>query len=228
MVRCYLAGYTFARIADTVGLSRARVRQIVKASGVPMPQDYKCAVKDCDTAPRSPNSYCWRHKEGFEHFGDWSGTRRVVNSQHGTMVRYKRDGCRCERCRRRNADRSLEYLHRMHPEMGNHKPHKGSGGMQGRPTPARARLLADRNATIMRMYGAGQTLANIGATLGLTRERVRQIVKNADVPMPRDYTCAVRDCDTAPRSPNAYCSLHQRRFERFGDPLWIKVASCLP
>jgi hypothetical protein len=71
----------------------------------------------------------------------------------------------------------------------------------------------------MRCYSAGDTLAKIGTTVGLTKERIRQIVKRSGVPMPHDYKCAVKDCYTAPRAPNRYCSRHQRRFEHVGNPL---------
>ena len=208
ILRRYAAGDTFARIARTVGLTPSRVLQIVERAGVPMPHQFKCAVADCETVPRSANRYCSRHRVRFERCGDPLGKRPPVNDEHGTMVRYIRGRCRCARCRRVNADRSSEYLHRVHPEMGYRSPHTDSGGMRGNHS---ASYYDERTATIMRSYVDGATLAEIGTTVGLTRERIRQIVKSAGAPMPRDGKCGVPDCRTAPRPPNRYCSRHQGR-----------------
>ena len=213
IVRRYRAGDTLAQIASTARLSQARVLKIIKDFDPPKPQWQKCAVEECATLTRSSNRYCSRHQVRFERFGDPLWKRPLVDSEHGTMVRYKRDRCRCELCRRRNAHRSTEYLHRVHPEMGHHKPRIDSGGMRGPHNPSYFR---ERTATILRSYAAGDTLAKIGTTVSLSRERVRQIVKNSGVPMPREYKCAVKDCHIAPRAPHAYCSLHRRRFERLG------------
>ena len=79
--------------------------------------------------------------------------------------------------------------------------------------------VAERNSEILRRYEAGESLARIGSTLELTRERVRQIVKDAGGIMPLTYICAVKDCARAPRAPHRYCFVHQHRFERYGDPL---------
>lgn len=176
-------------------------------------------VNDCNTTPRSPKRYCSRHQRRCDRFGDPLGTAPPVTvGPHGTLARYKRGGCRCERCRRSNADRVMEYLHRVHPEMGYHKSPQDGRGRRGRPTADNARWFAERTATIMHRYASGDTLAQIGVQVGLTRERIRQIVKSAGVPMPRDYKCAFKDCDTAPRSPNRHCFQHQRLVARFGDP----------
>jgi len=72
-----------------------------------------------------------------------------------------------------------------------------------------------RNAEMVRRYEAGETLESIGASLGLTRERVRQIVRLSGAEMPRETTCAVGGCYTAPRRPRIYCYAHQLRFELF-------------
>lgn len=66
------------------------------------------------------------------------------------------------------------------------------------------------------------TLASIGASLGYTREWVRQTVKRSGAVMPREYKCAVANCDASPRPPRSYCHAHQVRFEPYGDPLGSK------
>ena len=48
-----------------------------------------------------------------------------------------------------------------------------------RPTRAQSQSVEERNAEIVRRYEIGETLASIGLSRGLTRERVRQIVKLA-------------------------------------------------
>jgi hypothetical protein len=58
---------------------------------------------------------------------------------------------------------------------------------------------------VTQRYAAGETL-----------------VKASGCPMPWEYTCAVTACNTSPRTPNRYCQFHQRRFQRFGDPLGTK------
>jgi hypothetical protein len=113
----YGAGETLAAIAARVDLTRERVRQIVKASGVPMPREYECAVKACKTSPRTPNAYCHAHQDRFERYGDPLGGKQRLMDQHGTLAGYKGGRCRCELCRQSNAERVLEYKHRMHPEM---------------------------------------------------------------------------------------------------------------
>ena len=136
IMRCYKAGDTPAEMAKRVRLSRASVLKIIRDFDPPKPQPHKCAVEDCPTVTRSSNNYCSRHQARFERFGDPVWKRPPVNDEHGTMVRYKRDRCRCELCRRRNTDRATEYLHRVHPEMGYNKPHKDSGGMRGAQSPS--------------------------------------------------------------------------------------------
>ena len=82
--------------------------------------------------------------------------------------------------------------------------------------------IEQRNAEMVRRYQAGENLASIGASLGFTRERVRQIVKQSGAHMPSEYTCAVKECETSPRAPRQYCYAHQLRFELYGDPLGSK------
>jgi hypothetical protein len=74
-------------------------------------------------------------------------------------------------------------------------------GVRERPTTGGANRITERNAAILRSYEAGETLAAIGASHGLSRELIRQIVKGSGAIMPRERNCAVEDCHTAPRSP---------------------------
>lgn len=121
IVRRYTAGEELASIGVDLDLTRERIRQIVRASGARMPWEYKCAVKACDTSPRTPNRYCYAHQLRFERFGDPLGAKLLLMNQHGTLASYKRGRCSCELCRKRNADRVREYQHRMHPEMRRYK-----------------------------------------------------------------------------------------------------------
>jgi hypothetical protein len=114
MVRRYTAGESMARIGASLGLTRERVRQIVKGSGAVMPWDYICAVADCAKAPRSAYQYCFAHQHRFERYGDPLGVRPLLREQHGTVPCYADGGCRCALCRRAEADRRLEYEHRVH------------------------------------------------------------------------------------------------------------------
>jgi hypothetical protein len=95
-------------------------------------------------------------------------------------------------------------------------------GKQGRPFAAELPGIERRNAEMVRRYKAGENFASIGASLGFTRERVRQVVKQSGAYMPWEYECAVEGCSTSPRAPRRYCSSHQRRLELHGDPLGSK------
>jgi hypothetical protein len=117
MLRRYEAGETLASIGVGLGFTRERVRQIVRQSGAPMPREYKCAVKACNTSPRSPHRYCQSHQRRLERYGDPLGTKPLLMDQHGTLACYKRGRCSCDLCRKANADRAREYEHRVHPEM---------------------------------------------------------------------------------------------------------------
>jgi hypothetical protein len=97
VLRRYEAGDTLAGIGAVIGLSRDRIRQIVRASGVAMPWDYKCAVTGCETSPRTPNQYCQSHQRRFERYGDPLGTKPRLMDQHGTLASYKGGRCRCDR-----------------------------------------------------------------------------------------------------------------------------------
>jgi hypothetical protein len=125
VLRRYQAGETLASVGADVGLTRERIRQIVKASGAPMPWDYRGAVKACNTSPRTPNSYCQVHQRRFERFGDPLGSKPLLTNQHGTLACSKRGRGRCDLCRRRSADARREYMHRIHPEMRRYKPRDG-------------------------------------------------------------------------------------------------------
>ncbi len=96
-------------------------------------------------------------------------------------------------------------------------------GRQGRPFAADLPGIERRNAEMVRRYKAGENVASIGASLGLTRERVRQVVKQSGAYMPWEYKCAIDGCFTSPRTPMRYCHSHQRRFERYGDPLGVRL-----
>ena len=95
-------------------------------------------------------------------------------------------------------------------------------GRRGRVPATALRDMERRNAEMVRRHKAGETLASIGLAMGFTRERVRQIVRQSGAPMPWDYKCAVKACNISPRTPHRYCQYHQRRFERYGDPLGTK------
>lgn len=75
-------------------------------------------------------------------------------------------------------------------------------------------------------YKAGERLASIGASLGFTLERVRQVVKQSGAHMPWEDKCAVDGCFTSPRTPMRYCRSHQRRLERCRDRLANAVCRC--
>jgi hypothetical protein len=125
IVRRYEAGETLAAIGVSLGLTRDRIRQIVKASGAVMPRDYKCAVRDCSTAPPWPHVYCQHHLSRFEKYGDPLGNRPVdplLGKRHGTLNCYHYWGCRCALCRGANADRVREHRHLLRPEMRRYKP----------------------------------------------------------------------------------------------------------
>src|ERR1039457_335148 len=92
--------------------------------------------------------------------------------------------------------------------------HAGMPGFRGHHSAEQLAANARRDVEVLRRYEAGETLAGIGAVVGLTRERVRQIVRASGAPMPWDYKCAVSSCERSPRTPNRYCHSHQRRLDR--------------
>lgn len=128
MLRRSDAGRSLARIGASLGLTRERVRQIVKDSGAVMPLEYTCAVAAGARAPRAPRRYCFVHQRRFERYGDPLGARPLLREQHGTVPCYADGGCRCALCRRAEAARRREYKHRVHPERRYHTPRgPGSG-----------------------------------------------------------------------------------------------------
>jgi hypothetical protein len=126
IVRSYVADETLATLGRVHGLTRERVRQIVKDAGAAMPLDYICAVRGCDTAPRAPKSYCSEHQRRFDKFGDPLGAKPLRRDQHGTRACYHDGGCRCALCRRFEADRVRDRVHRLHPEMRYYAPRDGA------------------------------------------------------------------------------------------------------
>ncbi len=116
MIRRYKTGENLATIGAGFGVTRERVRQVVKQSGAHMPWEYKCAVDGCLTS-RTPMRYCHSHQRRLELYGDPLGSRPLLLHQHGTVSCYRDGGCRCDLCRTANADRRREYQHRVHPEM---------------------------------------------------------------------------------------------------------------
>jgi hypothetical protein len=122
ILRNYSDGENLATLGRLYGLTRERVRQIVKDAGAPMPLEFKCGVENCDTAPRTPNSYCWAHQRRFDRFGDPLGVKPLRRDQHGTRASYHEGGCRCALCRKFVADRVRDRVHRLHPEMRYYAP----------------------------------------------------------------------------------------------------------
>jgi hypothetical protein len=119
MLRRYEAGETLARIGASLGLSRERVRQVVKRSGAEMPRSRKCAAAGCDKLPDWPRSYCHNHQDRFELYGDPLGTgpaATLLVREHGTHASYRQGGCRCDVCRKASAEKRREQFHRQHPE----------------------------------------------------------------------------------------------------------------
>ena len=134
IARRYETGETLASIGLSRGLTRERVRQIVKLAGARMPRASKCAVEDCHIAPRLPRIYCHAHQVRFELFGDPLGSSPVVPllpAEHGTRARYREGGCRCDLCRKASADQRREHFHRAHPEW-RYMPLKGRRLQSGR------------------------------------------------------------------------------------------------
>jgi hypothetical protein len=118
IIHRYSEGESCAAIADSLGLTYDRIRQIVRQSGVPTPWEYKCAALGCDRARRSPDSYCVTHQRSFEALGVGPSLR----DQHGTRACYAEAGCRCALCRKYIADRARRRAHQLHPAMEYYVP----------------------------------------------------------------------------------------------------------
>lgn len=133
MVRRYQSGETLSSIGASVGLTRERVRQIVKVSGAKMPKDRRCAVSSCSIVPGRDRDYCYLHKRRFALHGDPLVTGPTVSlrrDQHGTYASYRDGNCRCDLCRKASADRRREQFHKVHPEWG-YMPGKGTRRRSG-------------------------------------------------------------------------------------------------
>jgi hypothetical protein len=118
MRRRYEAGETLTSIGAGLGLSRERVRQIVKRSGAVMPRSRVCAAGECHKVSSWPRSYCHDHQIRIELYGDPLGRRPAVHllREHGTYASYRHGGCRCDLCRKASADKRREQYHRVHPK----------------------------------------------------------------------------------------------------------------
>jgi hypothetical protein len=113
----YAAGETFAAIGLRVGLTRERVRQIVKASGAVMPSELRCAVAGCEQTPRAPNIHCYTHRlRMIRDAATLVPKAPLLKDEHGTYASYRDRRCRCDLCRRASADRRRAQFHRVHPE----------------------------------------------------------------------------------------------------------------
>src|ERR1022692_11823 len=126
MLLRYETGESLTSIGVRLGLTRERVRQIVKGSGADMPRSRRCAVAECDKPQRRTGSYCHDHQLRFERYGSPLGTRPPtprLREQHGTNACY-RNGCRCYLCRKASTERRREQFHRAHPEW-RYMPSKG-------------------------------------------------------------------------------------------------------
>jgi hypothetical protein len=109
----YVAGEALLSIGVSVGLSRERVRQIVKASGVRMPLEFRCAAPGCLRTPGARKQYCHPHQLVPAAAAP---TVALLRDQHGTESCYRAAGCRCDLCRRASADRRSARYHRTHPD----------------------------------------------------------------------------------------------------------------
>jgi hypothetical protein len=117
IVSSYAAGESLASIGLRVGLTRERVRQIVKASGAVMPSELRCAMAGCDQTPRAPNTYCYAHRMRLHReAAAQRPAARLLKDEHGTYASYRDRRCRCDLCRKASADRRRAQFHRVHPE----------------------------------------------------------------------------------------------------------------
>jgi hypothetical protein len=117
IVSSYGEGESLASIGVRMGLTRERVRQIVKASGAVMPSELRCAVAGCEQTPRAPNTYCYAHRTRLVRDGAARGSGApLLKDEHGTYASYRDRGCRCDLCRKASADRRRAQFHRVHPE----------------------------------------------------------------------------------------------------------------
>src|ERR1700678_3056273 len=91
---------------------------------------------------------------------------------------------------------------------------EATGRVVGEILVVQPRRVERRNAVILSSYAAGETFAAIGLRVGLTRERVRQIVKASGAVMPSELRCAVAGCEQTPRAPHIHCYTHRLRMIR--------------
>lgn len=117
VVARYLEGESFASIGLSLGLTRERVRQIVKASGAVMPTDVPCAVPGCEQTLRAPNTFCCQHRLRMKRDARVLPQKVALRKdEHGTYASYRDGRCRCDLCRKASADQRRAQFHRVHPE----------------------------------------------------------------------------------------------------------------
>jgi hypothetical protein len=137
MLRRSSAGETLTSIGQAYGLTRERVRQIVKVTGVSMPHDSPrvCDVGGCGR-PHSSHGNCDLQERRVRTHGSVD-LPAAVTAAHGTMARY-RGGCRCAECTGANRVEARARAHRAHPEW------RWRAGRFPDEVPADARMQAAR------------------------------------------------------------------------------------
>ena len=114
MVKMYRDGATLQAVADVAGVSRERVRQIVRARGVP--SGFAVAARLADAVGRYQDGASMREAARLAHvalpnLSEELRRRGLVRAPKpcGTLAAYLR-GCRCAECRRANADRHAKWV----------------------------------------------------------------------------------------------------------------------
>lgn len=90
---------TMQCIGDSMGISRERVRQVLKNNGETLSQRPRiCGVEGCQ-ATRHTSRWCQRHTVTAYVHGDPLWVRpRLARDTHGTFSGWFYGGCRCEHC----------------------------------------------------------------------------------------------------------------------------------
>jgi methylphosphotriester-DNA--protein-cysteine methyltransferase len=130
MAAAYEKGATLQEIGDAWGVTKERVRQLLKRTDAPTPEESLVArraarCKDALTLVRSGlNVTAAARKYGFSPGLLWEAVRdagikappRPV-AKHGTESKYTL-GCRCRRCKKAHADFAYLRGHRRNPSRG--------------------------------------------------------------------------------------------------------------